>query len=377
MQDNELSTAGMRPPSSRITLPIAPAEDWRHPPGFHQAERRGAGTPAAVTTPHRSAKTPSFSASVEALSRPDIADWIAPTHSDIDSVAYVLNVDPHYLSAQVRLHIPYYSEQDLESTPSIVIVRRILQNIKSALERLSAVHTVHRELNGANLVAPGSVLTSSLGALTAERTDDGAATVAFGEVPASFGMSLQEHIHYIHSARLDTEFQFGLRFADHAAPFCYAAFSALDRAYLLHALRSAVGGAFGDELTKVAVMTRAYGYTPTPKNAMSKLFDLSARALQAAGYNWIITAINPFLGFKGSIFAGASYFPFATSPMKYRYTARGGYSTRRGAIPTYEQRMITPPILWLARPLGRQQTRRLQKGEVLMYNVTDAEYAGG
>ncbi|MDA8399654.1 MAG: hypothetical protein M0008_06345 [Actinomycetota bacterium] len=321
--------------------------------------------------------TPDFKEWVERLTVPDLAQWLTPTHSDIDSVAYVLNVDPHYLSAQVRLHIPFYSSEDIQNTPAIVLVRKILHDVRSELEKFALVHAIHRELNGSQLVEPGTTLVTRDGHLEAQGPRAEPQSVEFGPVPRIFGEQIQRQIHYIHQVRDDTEFHLGLRFSEYVGPFCYAAFSPLDRRYLRQALRTSVGSAFDDGADRVAVMTRAYGYTPTPKNSMSKLFDLCARQLRDAGYNWIITAINPFLGFKGSIFSGASYFPFATSPMRYTYTPNGTYIPRRAGAGTVPQQLDVPPILWLARPLGPHTTRRLQKATTSVYNVSQHEYDAG
>lgn len=318
-----------------------------------------------------------FASFMSSLHDPEMDGWIAATSSDIDSVAYVLNVDPHYLSAQVRLHLPYYSRQEIIDRTPTAIVREILHRLRARLESFAALQQTHRELNGSTLVSPSSTLIARGGELIAARSDADAAPVIFGDVPQAFGNSIQKGIHYIHKIRSDTEHHLGLRFADHVAPFCYAAFSRLDRSYLTNALRQALGDLF-HETDSVAVMTRAYGYSPTPKNSMSKLFNLSAGALRDTGYNWVITAINPFLGFRGSIFSGSSYAPFATSPMRYNYSSNGDYLTRRTENDAcILQRFETPPIAWLVAPLTRRLARRVDSTPIEVYTISDNEYAHG
>ncbi|QCV88014.1 hypothetical protein FEZ32_06245 [Acidipropionibacterium jensenii] len=322
---------------------------------------------------------PSFSELVTLLRNEAIDAWLKDASSDIDTVAFVLGVDPQYLRVQVMLHIPFYTWEELQSQGIIVVVRRVLSRLRQELDEFSSIARVHRQLNGADLVRPGALLRSSYGELTAERSDAESSPILFDAVPPAFANSIQKDIHYIHSVRRDTIFHAGLRFIDHPAPFAYAAFSELDRVYLKTALKASMQGTVDVADSRVVVMTRAFGYSPTPKNAMSKLFDLSAQRLQELGYEWIITAINPFLGFKGSIFSGSSYFPFATSPMHYKYTAEGAYITRRRSpgVERQEQRLITPPILWLARPMGRPLRRRLEKANISLYNISDEEYQAG
>ncbi len=318
-----------------------------------------------------------FTSFMNSLHDPELDSWIAPTSSDIDSVAYVLNVDPHYLSAQVRLHLPYYSRQEIADRTPTAIVREILHRLRARLDSFAALQQTHRELNGSTLVSPTSTLSARGGELTAARSDVSTATVIFDNVPQAFGESIQRGIHYIHKIRSDTEYHLGLRFSDHVAPFCYAAFSSLDRSYLRVALSQALGSIF-EESDRVAVMTRAYGYSPTPKNSMSKLFNLSAGTLRSAGYSWVITALNPFLGFRGSIFSGSSYTPFATSPMRYTYSLNGDYSTRRAETEAHVcQRFTTPPIAWLVSPLTRRLSRRVDSAPIRVYTISDNEYARG
>lgn len=322
---------------------------------------------------------PTFAELVKSLRDEEVDAWIADASSDIDTVAFVLGVDPQYLRVQVILHIPFYTREELQTQGSKVVVRSILSRLRSELDDFSSIAKVHRQLNGADLVRPGAVLRSPRAELSADRTDAAPSPVTFEAVPSAFANSIQQDIHYIHSVRLDTILHAGLRFTDHPAPFAYVAFSELDRNYLKRALAVSMQEVGDVSDSRIAVMTRAFGYSPTPKNAMSKLFDLSSRRLQELGYAWIITAINPFLGFKGSIFSGASYLPFATSPMRYKYTLEGSYVTRRRSpnAEKQEQKLETPPIVWLARPLGRPLGRRLEKANISLYNISNEEYRAG
>jgi hypothetical protein len=124
-------------------------------------------------------------------------------------------------------------------------------------------------------------------------------------------------------------------------------------------------------------MTRAYGYPPLPKNAMSKLFDQAAKTVASeTDARFIITALNPFLGFKGSIFLGSSYHPFATSPMEYRYSDQGLYVNRRSGAQVKTQRYQTPPILWLARGLHRRDNVMIETSDK-MVDIGRSDYGHG
>ena len=278
-----------------------------------------------------------------------LTDEIVYSHaSDIDTVAYVLGIDYNYLSSQVRLHIPRYDIDEIKSSNGLIVIRQILAKLKNDLSEFHVNYKVHRKLNGIDTISENAQLKKKSGKLWVEDRNNQLKEVYFCEIPFSFGLEIQQSMHYIHHARLDTNFHFGLSLEGCVAPLCYASFSDNDRFYLENALISALPEKCSKP-KRISVMTRAFGYNPLPKNMMSTLFSCSAKVLKREGYDYIITALNPYLGFKGSIFWGASYFPFATSPMEYIYNESGNYLNRRSTSQNVviRQKYPTPPILWL------------------------------
>jgi len=298
--------------------------------------------------------------------------------SDIDTVAYVLGIDRNYLSSQVRLHVPWYSSAVLTEQDGLLIIREILSHLKSSLSEFDVNYQVHRKLNGIDLIAGSAKVVKKRTEIWIEDSSQIRPKVCFNEIPESFGIEIQKTMHYIHHARADTKYHLGLTLEKHIAPLCYAAFSDLDREYLLKALNVFLPDTCSSP-QKVAVMTRAFGYNPLPSNMMSMLFSCSANKLKDEGYDYIITALNPFLGFRGSIFLGASYFPFATSPMKYIYDQNGSYLNRRNTkTDVVVQKYGTPPILWFVHPLKRRDLNIFEnRNRNILYTITEAEYTNG
>ncbi len=298
--------------------------------------------------------------------------------SDIDTVAHVLGIDSNYLSSQVRLHIPWYSEKDLNEKNGLITIREILSHLKSDLSEFNVNYMVHRKLNGIDSIAGNAQVLKKGENIWIEDSSQKKPQLYFSDIPATFGLEIQKSMHYIHHAREDTIFHFGLVLEKYVAPLCYAAFSELDRKYLIDALNHFLPTTCTTP-KKVMVMTRAFGYNPLPKNMMSTLFSCSSKRLKENGYDYIITALNPFLGFRGSIFLGASYFPFATSPMRYIYDRYGSYINRRSATSNViEQNYTTPPILWLVHPLKRRDLNILENWEdYVLYDISRAEYLNG
>ena len=305
---------------------------------------------------------------------PDVDRIVAATASDIDTVAHVLNIDPHYLSVQVRIHMPFYDRTRLGADDGIGIIREVLGRLRRSLDDFGSHHDLHRQRNGIDSITPGSKVKSLGGASVLSRPDGTESPLRLGPVDPEIGFEIQREIHYIHSARTDTFLHAGLFDGDRPGPLAYAAFSPLDRSYLRAALeRSGVTGP--SNVGDVAVMTRAFGYNPLPKNAMSKLFEFAATEVRRAGYNYIITALNPLLGFKGSIFSGSSFVAFATSPMRYWYNNDGLYMNRRRASnQAIAQRLETPPIVWLVRGLDSRRQRAVERFSDTLYSIGEDEY---
>ena len=309
------------------------------------------------------------------LRDPRVDAIVMNSAGSIDTVAHVLGIDPHYLSIQVRLHIPYYDEA--EHGDGIPIIREILQKLRANLDSFGSTYETHRELNEIDLLPRGCDLTvSESGALYMSPPDNSPGVpVRFGSVPERYGLSIQERLHYIHKARKDTDFHFGMFLGDATAPVSYVAFSTAIRQYLVNALVRSIPGYSGNS-NEVIVMTRAFGYSPLPKNTMSKMFDCAAAALRDEGFSYIVTAMNPFLGFRGSIFSGSSFQCFATSPMRYWYGPTGAYLNRRSAESAQPQKYDTPPIIWAVKGLNRYARRRLS-ASTIVYNIAHDEYDAG
>lgn len=175
------------------------------------------------------------------------------------------------------------------------------------------------------------------------------ANINFGKVSSIMGTLIQEKIHYIKSRRKDTKFEFGLYRNNESVPFAYAAFSLVDRKYLLNlpCLKSIPSD-------RIFVMTRAYSFPNSPYNTMSTLYSKCFNYLKIydnAAY--VLTALNQNLFFTGSSLKSANFEIIAYSPMKYYY-ADGIYSTRRKLINKKEyfsQKFNPGPIMWFGNNL--------------------------
>lgn len=211
--------------------------------------------------------------------------------------------------------------------------------------------------------------------------------IYFDKVNPSIGNFIQNKLHYIRKARDDTKFHLGFYSpGDKNIPFAYASFSILDRDYLINNLPISLEG------KQILVMTRAFGFNFIPHNSMSALFHCCYKFFKRDFnlYKAIVTALNPNLLFKGSIFKGASYFPFALSPLQLIYY-NGNYVTRRFCRDKFGSEDIvklnkegkikrakipSKDILWLIRGIYPQAQEIIRNLDYLI-KISEKEYLNG
>lgn len=309
-------------------------------------------------------------------------DGIIFSHASvIDTVAKVLGIDPHYLSIQVRLMIPYYSEERVLTSyknKDVDLISEILVKLRRPLHNFENNYIFHRKRNGIDSL-PNALKIVDNGKEMYVTNSGNRYKIKFSFVDSNIGFNIQDDLHYIHKSRKDTKFHFGLFLNGHEYPLCYCSFSVCDRKYQSKSLSFTVGEEV--EPSVIYVMTRSFGFTPLPHNMMSKLFDHSIKYIRNFHRNqkekypkYIITALNPFLGFSGGIFLGSSFEVFATSPMSYIYNKEGLYLNRRNSdSQTINQSLETPQIAWLVRPLTKTARKRIEKISNY-YTITKKEY---
>lgn len=182
--------------------------------------------------------------------------------------------------------------------------------------------------------------------------------VSFREVPGYTADEINNRLHYMRSTRNDTIANYGLYIDNSETPYANVSFSKCTRSYQVDALNQTTGLHLMPE--QVLSMTRAFTFNNAPKNSMSKLFHQAHRRirLEFPEVKAIVTALNPYTGFEGGIFTGASYTPYAFSPMEYWYDDRGYYVPRSKGVQL--QKTETPPIIWLARGMDQITAKSIE-----------------
>lgn len=281
-----------------------------------------------------------------------------------------LHVTARFIVTQTLLHLPYYPEEEISSSSEAVLadidpkIVQIAEDFGAHYGRLHTASSVELITSEAKLKGRNML-----------HIADGLAQipVTFKPVPAVYAHEIQNQLHYIRAARTDNDADFGLHISDADFPYAYTSFSRCKRGYQVNALNEASGLSLEPE--EVFSMTRAFSFDNAPLNSMSKLFHLSRESLRKKfpDCRAIVTALNPYLGFRGGIFTGSSYFPYALSPMEYWYDESGAYVPRsRGIVP---QKSVTPPIVWLAHGVDNTASKSIENiTKSSIKTISSAEY---
>ena len=296
------------------------------------------------------------------------------------------NVKDSLLRILLRLNLFKYNQNELKKDKNINF-DLIQDEIKFILDKKKENISLYNEYLKMTLPFQEMSKVVKRDGCLYEATDK-ESKIIFKTVLKDIGFIIQEKLHYIQKARKDTLFEFGLFRKGAEIPFAYAAFSLLDREYLdeipyIHTLKG----------NNILVKTRAFSFINSPKNAMSLLYSLAANYFEKnTDYNLIMTAINQNLTFDAGSFLGASYFPFANSPLIFQYID-GMYATRRDSIQrfgtdnidilkyksNYQIAKIQPlPIIWLLKGIDKSNRKQIEKDYKLdnigIYEISKDSY---
>lgn len=255
-----------------------------------------------------------------------------------------------------------------------------MAKLRNLLENYGNKYLHHRANNGIDTLPPDLHIEDKANVLTLKNIGF-SHQIRFDLVDDTIGFDIQDNLHYIHKRRKDTVFHFGLFLENFNYPICYCAISKCDRQYQVNSLSNVIGENI--PTNNVYVMTRSFGFSPLPHNTLSKLFDNAVKYVKNHHRHddnypkYLITALNPFLGFAGGVFLGSSFTPYATSPMEYRFNQEGLFLNRRSDTEQIiNQSYFTPPIVWLARPLTTDARKKIEKIEYY-YQINKNEYEEG
>jgi len=284
----------------------------------------------------------------EQLKHPLIERFLTRVDDTLASATTELGADRRVLDRQIRLHLPRYSPSELETQPATV-ASELLVALRPRIAEGVTLSLQLRHVSGAACMSyEDKVVRSGNRSITTRRDD---IRLTCRHVAPDIGFMFQEELHYLHSPRRDTVQHLGLFRDEHILPMAYVSFSWCDKPSVLAELARVLGR--DALLDNVLVLTRAYGVCPLPKNTMSAFLARALRtACRAFRPDFVVSAVNPMLGFHGAVFASLGFRPFALGNVTYAYNKAGLYTTRRQGVAATHQLLPTPPNVHLALACG-------------------------
>lgn len=158
---------------------------------------------------------------------------------------------------------------------------------------------------------------------------------------------IESKLHYLHSFRKDSEIHLGLFLEGYKKPIGYISLAKVDRKDKIDSLSQFVGREVKDNVYEVA---RTYGCKKLPFNSISIMMSYCFNLLRKKGIKYVITAINPYLGFSGESILASNFQPFALRNVIYSYSRKFDYITSRDKCKDnnyYINRTMPPNVLFV------------------------------
>lgn len=311
---------------------------------------------------------------VESLRPSESIQKFLNTHEEwAQNRARQLGVVAKYVTTQALLHLPYHAPEDITENSSDVLRDIDVKVVNLGEDYGNAYSRLHSDTEMSLITSEATLKGRNILSLHEEAST---IPVRFDGVPVYIADDINNHLHYIRSTRNDGVANYGLFIDNAETPYASVSFSRCKRGYQVDALNQATG--LNLEPEQVLSMTRAFTFNNAPKNSMSKLFHQSHNRIKQEfpDIRAIVTALNPYTGFEGGIFTGASYTAYALSPMEYWYDANGYYVPRSKGVQL--QKTETPSIIWLAHGMDKSTIKAIENLPTEdIKHVTQDEYRKG
>ncbi len=158
---------------------------------------------------------------------------------------------------------------------------------------------------------------------------------------------IENHLHYLKSFRYDADTHIGLFLENYKCPIGYLGLSKVDREDKIYSLGKFIGTTITNDIYEV---TRVYGCKNIPKNSISALMSYCSKLLKEKDIDYLITAVNPYLGFTGSSLLASNFIPFSLRNTQYNYNDNYDYITKRASKSNkilFSNNSMPPNILYV------------------------------
>jgi hypothetical protein len=273
----------------------------------------------------------------------------------IEEIASRYGIGINLVWLQICLHAPLYDETQLLQGGRIP--GSLLATVTSRLESYLEKYKLFLEKCGADL------LQDHLEKVAIDnnriRSPSGISfSFRIATVDQDSGEFIESNLHYLHSPISSTEHRYGIFLDDFTLPICYVSAAIVDRQYKIDSLSAAISGEVrSDQVLNIA---RIYGFGHLPKNAISVLLSYVTRQLAKSNIKYVVTAVNPMLGFSGTSMLASGFKPYTLCPVAYGYCRDGFYRTRRHNQILSAQ-LKTPPNVLFVRGITKDSRKKVEQ----------------
>lgn len=256
--------------------------------------------------------------------------FIEQNESEIIEFARKKDVDIGEVRKQIRLHLPKFDYSsfgdDLFFNHEIIPLldnrfKDYLENVRKYLQE-----------SGYSLIADSQTLKIKGCGIVQTESVGHSFEIEIREVTPQHAEFIESKLHYLRGFRQHAMYRTGLYLKGFTLPICYMSFCDIDRDNKREAVKKALGN-LALESTKIVELSRVFGCGNLPLNTISFLISRGAKHFRTLGFDYLITAVNPSIGFSGTSMIASGFSPFASRPVRYRYsTQNGGYIISRSPV---------------------------------------------
>jgi len=251
--------------------------------------------------------------------------FILKNENAIFHYAKINNLDIRDITKQIKLHIPQFDLSSIDNN------NFFSQNIVPILDIRFNNYAInfqnYLKKCGFDKISNSEVLKIKDYYIVEERTHKKIIGIEVRIVDIKDAEFIESKFHYLRSFREDGIYHIGLFIEGFDTPICYMNFCQIQREYKKE-VKELVQKAFGKidfESSKMIELSRVWGCGKLPQNTISFLVSHGVKHFSNLNYEFMGTAVNPYLDFSGKSILASNFSPFAVRPVQYQYKANGEY----------------------------------------------------
>jgi hypothetical protein len=273
------------------------------------------------------------------------------------------NINISDIKKQIKLHIPQFDPSDIEEKQ--FFSSKIVPILNKRFNNYVANFQNYLQQCGFDTISYSDDLKLKNSYVVEKQTYKKVVEIEIREINEQDAKFIESELHYLRSFREDGIYRIGLFIKCFKLPICYMSFCKIDRDDKKEAIKKSLGSQSIDYY-KMIELSRVFGCGKLPKDCISFLVSCGTKHFRKLGYEYMITAVNPYLDFNGISMIASNFSPFATRPVQYQYSITNGeYITIRSSGKKKTCKIKTPHNILYIKEIQKQK----EKLQIQMVNI--------